>query len=293
MVRSRKGMPIDSLKFIVWLSALLVALFLVLSPLYLLIKYALSDSSSINTGGSPITLMAISYDGEDLSLPFFRPAILFGHHKQHCHCVRHSIAVHDTRSACGLCSCPLSFARRKLIILGLISVRLFPDIASIIPIAEFFIRLNLQNTYTGVILAHTLLALPYVIFIGMSAFESIPNDLEQQAMVMGANGFQIFFSILLPLAIPGLAAAALYTFLLSWDEFIFSYFLLGLGKNFNTYALPETEIVILAAAKFAGDDIGLFKRAGHRIFSAAAEIYDRGYNLGFGQIGGHHGGCRW
>ena len=63
-------------------------------------------------------------------------------------------------------------------------------------------------------------------------------------------------------------------------------------KNFDAYALPETEIVVLAAAKSAGDDIGLFKRAGHRIFSAAAEIYDRGYNLGFGQIGGHHGGCR-
>jgi multiple sugar transport system permease protein len=64
----------------------------------------------------------------------------------------------------------------------------------------------------------------------MSAFEAIPEDLEQQAKVMGANGFQIFYSILLPLAIPGLAAAAIYTFLLSWDEFIFSYFILGLGK---------------------------------------------------------------
>jgi multiple sugar transport system permease protein len=119
---------------------------------------------------------------------------------------------------------------RKAIVLGLISVRLFPDIASIIPIAEFFIRFNLHNTYAGVILAHTLLALPYVIFIGMGAFETIPVDLENQAKVMGANQYQIFYSILLPLAIPGLAAAAMYTFLMSWDEFIFSYFLLGLGK---------------------------------------------------------------
>jgi multiple sugar transport system permease protein len=109
-------------------------------------------------------------------------------------------------------------------------VRLFPDIASVIPIAEFFIKLRLQNTYTAVVLAHTLLALPYVIFIGMSAFESIPSDLEQQARVMGANGFSIFFRVLLPLSIPGLVAAAIYTFLLSWDEFIFAYFLLGLGK---------------------------------------------------------------
>jgi ABC-type glycerol-3-phosphate transport system permease component len=109
-------------------------------------------------------------------------------------------------------------------------VRLFPDIASVIPIAEFFIRLNAHNTYWGVVAAHTLLALPYVIFIGTSAFEPIPLDLEHQALVMGAGRFQIFFKILLPLAVPGLAAAAIYTFLLSWDEFIFAYFLLGLGK---------------------------------------------------------------
>jgi ABC-type glycerol-3-phosphate transport system permease component len=81
-----------------------------------------------------------------------------------------------------------------------------------------------------VVLAHTLLSLPYVIFIGMSAFESIPADLEQQATVMGANRVQTFLHVLLPLAVPGLIAAAIYTFLLSWDEFIFSYFLLGLGK---------------------------------------------------------------
>jgi multiple sugar transport system permease protein len=118
----------------------------------------------------------------------------------------------------------------KFAIIGLISIRLFPDISSIIPIAQFFIQLNLDNTITGIIFAHTLLALPYVIFIGMSAFESIPPDLEQQAMVMGAGRFRIFFVVLLPLAVPGLAAAAIYTFLLSWDEFIFSYFLLGLGK---------------------------------------------------------------
>jgi multiple sugar transport system permease protein len=122
------------------------------------------------------------------------------------------------------------FPGAKFLVIGLISVRLFPDISSIIPIAELFIRLNLNNTFIGIMLAHTLLALPYVIFIGLSAFETIPADLEQQAAVMGASGLQIFLKILLPLAIPGLTAAAIYTFLLSWDEFIFSYFLLGLGK---------------------------------------------------------------
>ena len=230
MDKPHKGLPVDSLKYFIWLSALLIAVFMVISPLYLLIKYAVSDSSSINTGGSPIPLWPYHADGENFSISFFRPAILFGHHKQRLYRAGNCISVNDLGVPAAYVLAHYRLPGRKLIILGLISVRLFPDIASIIPIAEFFIRLNLHNTYAGVMLAHTLLALPYVIFIGMSAFETIPGDLQQQATVMGANRFQIFYSILLPLAIPGLAAAALYTFLLSWDEFIFSYFLLGLGK---------------------------------------------------------------
>lgn len=230
MDRPHKGLSAKGLKYIVWLSALLFALFLVVSPLYLLMKYALSDSSSINTGGSPIPLWPYH--------PTVRTFLYLFSDRQFYSVIINSVAIAlGTVLISMMLGVPAAYvlARyrlpgRKLIILGLISVRLFPDIASIIPIAELFIRLSLHNTYSGVMLAHSLLALPYVIFIGMSAFETIPTDLEQQARVMGANGFQIFFSILLPLAIPGLAAAAIYTFLLSWDEFIFSYFLLGLGK---------------------------------------------------------------
>ncbi len=224
------GLHKGQFKYIVWVCCLVVALFLVVSPLYLLVKYAISDSASINTGGNPIPLWPYH--------PTLRTfAYLFSDRLFYSVIMNSVIIASGTLLLSMVLGVPAAYALGryrlpgiKFIIVGLISVRLFPDIASIIPIAEFFIRLNLNNTYTGAILAHTLLALPYVVFIGMSAFESIPVDLEQQAKVMGANGFQIFFLILLPLAIPGLVAAAIYTFLLSWDEFIFSYFLLGLGK---------------------------------------------------------------
>jgi len=219
-----------NLKIAVWTLALAITLCMLISPLYLLVKYALSDPSSINTGGFPIPLWPYH-----ANLKTF----LYLFSDRHFY----SVLANSVIIALGvvivsmILGVPAAYvlARfrvpgRKTIVLGLISVRLFPDIASIIPIAEFFIRFNLHNTYAGVILAHTLLALPYVIFIGMGAFETIPVDLENQAKVMGANQYQIFYSILLPLAVPGLAAAAMYTFLMSWDEFIFSYFLLGLGK---------------------------------------------------------------
>jgi multiple sugar transport system permease protein len=207
-----------------------LALIMVLVPIYLLIKYSLSDTASINTGGDPIPFWPIH--------PTLRNFIYLFSDKQFFGVVANSLVIALASVGVALIfGIPASFALsrysipgKKIFLLGLISIRLFPDISSIIPVTEFFIKINLHNTYPGIICAHALLALPYVVFIAVSAFEVIPRDIEEQARVMGANGVQIFFAILLPLALPGIAAAAIYTFLLSWDEFVFAYFLLGLGK---------------------------------------------------------------
>jgi multiple sugar transport system permease protein len=220
----------DKLKKLIWVGSIVFALALILLPLYLLIKYSISDASSINTGGAPIPLWPYH--------PTLKCYKYLFSDTQFYNVLSNSLIIALlTVIISMILGVPAAYVLgkyklrgRHLLILGLISVRLFPDIASVIPIAEFFIKLRLHNTYTSIVLAHSLLALPYVIFIGMSAFESIPLDLEQQARVMGAKGFTIFFRVLFPLAMPGLAAAAIYTFLLSWDEFIFAYFLLGLGK---------------------------------------------------------------
>ena len=224
------GAPSGALKNCVWIAGLGGALLFVGIPLYMLVKYSISDSASINTGGNPIPLWPLH--------PTLRTFFYLFSDRLFYSVVLNSIIIAVgtlvLSMALGIPAAYVLGRYRmpgiKFIIIGLISVRLFPDIASIIPIAELFTRLNLNNTYGGAMLAHTLLALPYVIFIGMSAFETIPDDLEQQARVMGANRLQIFLNILFPLAFPGLVAAAMYTFLLSWDEFVFSYFLLGLGK---------------------------------------------------------------
>jgi multiple sugar transport system permease protein len=207
-----------------------VALFLVFAPVYLLVKYSISDIASINTGGKPIPLWPFHPTFRAFAYLFKDP--LF--YKVVTNSLLIALSTVVFSMALGI---PAAYVLgryrvpgRRILLVGLISVRLFPDIASVIPIAEFFIRLGAHNTYWGVVAAHSLLALPYVIFIGTSAFEPIPVDLEQQAMVMGANRLQILLQVLLPLAVPGLVAAAIYTFLLSWDEFIFAYFLLGMGK---------------------------------------------------------------
>jgi ABC-type glycerol-3-phosphate transport system permease component len=223
-------MPRSRHKKLIIAAGLVIAFLLVALPLYMLAKYSISGSESINTGGAPIplwpnppTLRNYTYLFTDSEFYGVVGNSLFI-----------ALATVMVSLALGAPAAYIlgrqSIPGKKLFLLGLISIRLFPDIASVIPVTELFIRLDAQNTYWGVVLAHTLLALPYVIFMAMSAFEAIPRDLEEQSRVMGAGAFQTFFRILLPLAVPGLVAAAIYTFLLSWDEFIFAYFLLGLGR---------------------------------------------------------------
>ncbi|NLP02212.1 MAG: carbohydrate ABC transporter permease [Fibrobacter sp.] len=232
-----KRMPMTSGKKMIWATGIILAVLIVAGPVYLLVKYSISDIKSINTGGEPIpwwpfepTMQAFLY--------------LFRDHHFYQVLLNSVIVAFSTVVLSLILGVPAAYILgryripgRKLLLLGIISVRLFPDIASVIPVVEFFIHIGAHQTYWGVILAHTLLALPYVIFIGIGAFESIPADLEQQAWVMGAGTGQTFFRILLPLAIPGLAAAAIYTFLLSWDEFIFAYFLMLGNQEIFTLTL--------------------------------------------------------
>jgi ABC-type glycerol-3-phosphate transport system permease component len=225
-----RRLPMTFGKRAIWITGLFLAVFIILWPVYLLVKYSISDIASINTGGEPVPLWPYN---PTLSIY----AYLFTDARFY-HVIINSIIISLSTVALSLLlGVPAAYILgrfkipgRKTILLGIISVRLFPDIASVIPVVQLFIKMGVYQTYFGVILAHTLLSLPYVIFIGIGAFESIPRDLEQQAWVMGANRFQTFIQILFPLAVPGLAAAAIYTFLLSWDEFIFAYFL-SLGKQ--------------------------------------------------------------
>ena len=232
-----RRMPISRMKRAVWVFAVTCVILFVFAPLYILLKYSISDSASINTGGGPVPLWPYEPNLRIFTYLFSDPEFW--------QVVGNSLFI--ALSAVGfsmLLGVPAAYvlARhrvpgRKFFLLGLISIRLFPDIASVIPVTVFFISLDVHSSYIGVILAHTLLALPYVLFIGVSAFECIPRDLEEQATVMGANHFQIFFRILVPIAVPGLIAAAIYTFLLSWDEFIFAHFLLDPGGRIQTLTL--------------------------------------------------------
>jgi multiple sugar transport system permease protein len=111
-----------------------------------------------------------------------------------------------------------AFKGRDTFRLTVLSTRAFPIVILSIPLAVSFIRVGMYDTLWSVALMHTALALPFTILITSSIFVSVPRDLEEAALTLGCTPFQAFLKVVLPLALPGLAAASIFTFVLSWNE---------------------------------------------------------------------------
>jgi len=102
--------------------------------------------------------------------------------------------------------------------LFIVSLRMFPIMVIAVPLVTLYIRLGLSDTPLGVALAHTAMALPFVIVITSSIFAGVPKELEEAALIFGLDRKGAFMRITMPLALPGLAAAAIFTFIMSWNE---------------------------------------------------------------------------
>jgi multiple sugar transport system permease protein len=102
--------------------------------------------------------------------------------------------------------------------IGVVSTRAFPIVILSIPLAVTYLRVGLDDTSLGVAFIHTALALPFTVLVTSSVFAGIPEELEEAAMTMGCSRIEAFRRVALPMALPGLAAAAIFTFIISWNE---------------------------------------------------------------------------
>ncbi len=110
------------------------------------------------------------------------------------------------------------FPGRNAFRILILSTRAFPIVILSIPLAVTFIGWGIDDTVWAVALMHTALALPFTVLITSSIFVSVPRELEEAAQTLGCNPVQAFLKVALPLALPGLAAAAIFTWVLSWNE---------------------------------------------------------------------------
>lgn len=242
---------------VVWFIFLCIMIIIVFLPIYFMFKYSISDRASIVTGGGVVPLWPYSPTVKNYTYVLGYPDFM--------QAAGASLNVALLTICISiLLGAPAAYvlARYKVpgkavLLVGLISVRLFPDIVSIIPVTVAFYKFSLNDTYIGAALAHSLLSMPYIIYILKGVFESIPADLESQAYILGASKIYTFLRIILPLSATGMAAAAIYTFLLSWDEFIFSYFLLGMG-DIKTLPLYLKQKMIYAPSQSLLMTIAMF-----------------------------------
>lgn len=109
--------------------------------------------------------------------------------------------------------------------MALFFTRMFPDVGVALPIAVQFLKWNLMDTDLGLILAHAILTAPWAAWVLVGTFAAIPPALEEAAAVDGATRLRTLVAVVLPLALPGLAVAAIFTWLASWNEFTFAMFL--------------------------------------------------------------------
>lgn len=109
----------------------------------------------------------------------------------------------------------------------IISQRMLPPVAVIIPIYVLFQQLSLLNTHAALIITYTAVNLPLVIWFLRDYFQSIPIELEESAFIDGANRYQVLFRIVLPLAVPGIIATFLIVLVFAWNEYTLALFLSG------------------------------------------------------------------
>ncbi len=125
------------------------------------------------------------------------------------------------------------FAGKTLGVRGLLATQMFPAVASAIPLYIILDALGLLNSRTGLVLCYASTSVPFAIFQLRAAFESIPIDLEEAAMVDGATRFQAFLRVVLPVARPAIAVTALFAFMSAYNEFILALTFLDDEKMFT------------------------------------------------------------
>ena len=111
-----------------------------------------------------------------------------------------------------------AFRGRNAYRLVILATRAFPIVILAIPLAVTYRVWGIDDTVLGVALMHTALALPFTVLITSAVFVSVPYELEEAAQTLGCNPLQAFARVSLPLALPGLAAAAIFTWVLSWND---------------------------------------------------------------------------
>lgn len=132
----------------------------------------------------------------------------------------------------------------------LLAPLMIPYQALLTPLYLSFSKMGLANSHFGLALVHTILQLPFSIYLMRNSFEAIPRELEEAAKVDGAISLQILVRIFLPLVIPGIVTVALFAFITSWNEFLSALIFMN---NEQSFTVPIMLVSVRAGRQGAVD----------------------------------------
>jgi len=129
------------------------------------------------------------------------------------------------------------FRGRALGLTFLFATQLIPGIMLLVPIFLLAAQLKLTGTYQGLVIAYSVTAIPFSIWILKGYYDTVPVDLEEAALIDGCSEFQAFRKVLLPLSVPALAIVFLFNFLAAWGEYFTARVLVGGKEELLTWPL--------------------------------------------------------
>ena len=235
--------------------AVIVLVMVVLYPVMLVLKKAFEPGRDFALSPSPIPTT--------LTLDNFRG--LFGSRGSHGEYLfvrqaLNSVVIALATTVVGVfLSCTAAYALsrfrfpgRKTGLTTFVVVQMFPSTLLIMPLYVVLDKLGLLNSITGLVLVYSTTAIPFCVWTLKGYFDGLPRELEEAARIDGASAWLIFRKIILPLARPGLAVTALFSFMTAWNEFI-------LASTFMTsesrYTLP---VLIQSSVGEFSSQYGLF-----------------------------------
>ena len=235
-------------RILVQVACVAISLFMVV-PIYLIALAAFSSRASLNR--FPLSLLPGNLSTETIGT-FLGSTGIFG-------ALGNSLIVGGgTLALSTLLGVPAAYAVARFAFPGkepyqlfLLFTRALPIVVLSVPLARLFLVTGLYDTTYAVILLHTALALPTTILISASVFLAVPRDVEEAARVFGAGPLEAFRIVVAPMALPGIAAASIFTFVMSWNEVLGATIL-----TLNRRTLPAQVLSSLSdsplAYRFAG-----------------------------------------
>ena len=120
----------------------------------------------------------------------------------------------------------LRFRGKTTLVASMLFAYMFPPLMLAIPMAAAFRWVGLTDSLWGLLIAHLAISLPLAVWLLWGFFKSMPFDLEEAAMVDGCSQFEAFIKVVLPLSAPGLITVGIFSFLLSWADYVFALILI-------------------------------------------------------------------